>query len=52
MEAGDCEELADVIEVVEALKKLPEYATVEGVRQQKKEERGAFDQKIILKGSY
>lgn len=50
--AGNSEELADVVEVIEALKQLPEYANVEVVRQTKKEERGGFDQKIILKGSY
>ena len=49
-EAGSLEELADVIEVVEALKKLPDYTTVEEIRKQKALEKGAFDQRIILKG--
>lgn len=49
-EASDIEELADLIEVVEALKKLPEYQKVEAVREQKRVEKGAFDQRIILKG--
>lgn len=49
-EAGNVEELADVVEVIEALKQLPEYADVETIRQKKREERGGFDQKIILKG--
>ncbi len=49
-EAGAIEELADVLEVVEALKSLPEYAQVEKVRHQKREERGGFDERIILKG--
>jgi predicted house-cleaning noncanonical NTP pyrophosphatase (MazG superfamily) len=49
-EAGDPEELADVLEVVEALKKLPEYADVEKLRLKKLAERGGFDEKIILKG--
>jgi len=44
------EELADVLEVVEALKKLSEYADVEEVRKTKAEERGAFDKRIILRG--
>ena len=44
------EELADVIEVIEALKKLPDYANVEELRKKKSEERGAFDEKIILQG--
>lgn len=49
-EAGDIEELADVIEVVEALKKLPEYSAVEQIQQDKREEKGGFDMKIILNG--
>lgn len=49
-EAGDVGELADVLEVVEALKKLPEYSDVEVIRQNKREERGGFDERIILKG--
>jgi predicted house-cleaning noncanonical NTP pyrophosphatase (MazG superfamily) len=49
-EAGDIEELADVLEVIEALKQLAEYADVEQIRQKKKEERGGFDERIILKG--
>ena len=50
--AEDCsiEELADVLEVVEALKKLPEYLAVENVRIKKVDERGAFNERIILKG--
>jgi predicted house-cleaning noncanonical NTP pyrophosphatase (MazG superfamily) len=50
MEANEPEELADIIEVIEALKKLPEYENVEEVRKNKREEKGAFEQKIILKG--
>lgn len=47
---GRVEELADVLEVIEALKKLPEYTAVEEVKQKKKEERGGFEERIILKG--
>ncbi len=47
---GDLEELADVIEVIEALKKLPDYENAEDVRRKKLKERGGFDEKIILKG--
>ncbi|MEI6397030.1 MAG: nucleoside triphosphate pyrophosphohydrolase [Candidatus Taylorbacteria bacterium] len=50
-EAGNIEELADVLEVVESLKKLPEYKNVEVVRQKKHEERGGFDGRIIMKGN-
>lgn len=49
-EAGSPEELADVIEVIEALKKLPDYVNVEELRKKKSEEKGAFEQGIIIKG--
>lgn len=49
-EAGNPEELADIIEVIEALKKITEYENVEIIRQKKREEKGGFDDKIILKG--
>ncbi len=49
-EAKTEEELADVLEVVLALKNLPEYSNVDEVRKKKVEERGAFDERIILKG--
>jgi len=48
--AGDIEELADIAEVMEALKKLPEYSDLEAVRVQKREVKGGFEQRIILKG--
>ena len=44
------EELADVIEVLEYIKKLPQYKDLESIRIQKKEERGGFDKKILLSG--
>ncbi len=47
---GDTEELADVLEVIEAIKKLPEYENVEKIRDRKREERGGFEERIILKG--
>jgi predicted house-cleaning noncanonical NTP pyrophosphatase (MazG superfamily) len=50
IEAKSSEELADVIEVVEAIKKLSEYKNAEELRKKKAEDRGAFDQRIILKG--
>lgn len=52
LEAKNKEELADIIEVIEAIKKLPDFSNVEEVRLKKLEERGAFEQKIILKGKY
>lgn len=48
--AGDVEELADIMEVVEALKLLPEYSDAEEVRIKKKEERGGFERGVVLKG--
>jgi len=49
-EAGSPDELADVLEVLESLKKLPEYSDVDSLRAKKRDERGGFDQRIILKG--
>jgi predicted house-cleaning noncanonical NTP pyrophosphatase (MazG superfamily) len=49
-QAGDPEELADVVEVIEALKQLFEYSDTETIRQKKRKERGGFDERIILKG--
>lgn len=52
LEAYNIEELADVIEVIESLKKLPEYSNIEEVRNNKLKEKGGFEEKIILKGNY
>ncbi len=49
-EEGSIEELADILEVVDALKKLPDYANVLEVQKQKREEKGGFDERIILSG--
>jgi predicted house-cleaning noncanonical NTP pyrophosphatase (MazG superfamily) len=49
-EAGLPEELADVLEVIVALRTLSEYADVEQIREQKKEDRGGFKERFILKG--
>ena len=50
-EAKNSEELADIIEVIESLKKLPEFNDAESVRQNKRQEKGGFDSRIILKGT-
>lgn len=47
---GSPEELADVLEVIEAIKKLPEYSEVTEIQQKKREEKGAFNDHIIVKG--
>jgi len=49
-EAGSVEELADVCEVVAALRELPEYSTLDAVQEEKREERGGFFGRVILKG--
>lgn len=49
-EAGSIEELADVCEVVDTLRTLPEYIDVEIIQKEKREERGGFAHRIILKG--
>ncbi len=49
-QTGDIEELADVLEVILALKELPEYKNVEEIREKKYIERGGFVKRIILKG--
>ena len=50
LEVETVEELADIFEVIEALKKLPEFANVEEARIKKLAEKGGFDKRIILKG--
>lgn len=49
-EAGSVEELADILEVVDALKNLPEYASVIEVQKVKREEKGAFEKRLIVAG--
>jgi len=49
-EAGAPEELADVLEVVAALRLLPEYANIEELQKVKFDEKGGFANRIILKG--
>ncbi len=44
------EELADVLEVIKAIKNLPEYVNVEAVRKIKNAERGRFKKRLILSG--
>lgn len=48
-EVTSVEELADVLEVIAALRALPEYHDVDAVRLEKREERGGFDAGIIIK---
>lgn len=49
-EAKNVEELADILEVIKALQNLPEFSDLESVRAKKAEERGGFEQGIILTG--
>lgn len=48
--AQNNEELADIIEVINALKKLPRFSKVEEVRKKKLTQKGGFNKRIILKG--
>ena len=50
LEAKNSEELADVMEVIDALKKLPEFTDVEIVKNKKFKDRGGFEKRIICKG--
>ncbi|MDE2213011.1 MAG: nucleoside triphosphate pyrophosphohydrolase [Patescibacteria group bacterium] len=49
-EAGSPEEFADILEVIEALQKLSDYRGVVALQQKKRDERGGFEKRIILKG--
>lgn len=49
-EAGSIDELADVLEVIDALRQLPEYESVDEVKAKKREERGGFQDRTILSG--
>ena len=49
-EEESVEELADVMEVLEALRQFPEYNDAEKIRIKKFKERGGFNKRIILKG--
>ena len=51
LEEKNTEELADIIEVVNAIKKLSEFENVEEIRLKKLEEKGGFEKRIILKGN-
>ncbi|MEI7480271.1 MAG: nucleoside triphosphate pyrophosphohydrolase [bacterium] len=50
LENPTVEELADIMEVIIAMRTLPEFADVEEVRRQKREDRGGFEKRLILKG--
>jgi len=44
------EELADIMEVIDAIKRLQEFADIDSVKTRKLRERGGFEKRIILKG--
>ena|SRR6185436_14824040 len=50
LEAKNEEELADILEVIEAIKNLPEFGKVDEVKAKKFQDRGGFKDKIILRG--
>jgi predicted house-cleaning noncanonical NTP pyrophosphatase (MazG superfamily) len=49
-QVGAVVELADIMEVVAALRTLPEYASVEDERLRKLAEKGGFEKRFIVKG--
>lgn len=50
VEAKSAEELADILEVIDALSRLPEFSNVLEFKTRKLTERGGFEKRIILKG--
>jgi len=50
LKAKTIEELADVLQIIEEIKKLPEFKDVENVRLSKLEEKGGFEKKYMVKG--
>lgn len=46
----DVEELADIVEVIDAIKKLSDYSNVDSVRMNKLSEKGGFTKRFILSG--
>ncbi len=51
-QAESVEELADVMEVVRALRHLPEFEEAKTIQRQKREERGGFNDGIVVTGGY
>lgn len=47
---GSVEEFADCLEVIDALKSLPEYVNVLDVQKGKRDERGGFKKRFIVSG--
>ncbi len=50
LEAKNSEELADIQEVIDAIKKLTEFSDFDSIKTKKLKEKGGFEKKIILKG--
>ncbi len=49
-EEKNIDELADILEVIEAIVKLPEFTDIQNIKEQKRVEKGGFTKRIILKG--
>lgn len=49
-QAGAITELADVLEVVDTLRTLPEYVDVLRMQEEKRSERGGFSERYIVTG--
>jgi len=48
--ARTADELADVMEVVKALRHLPEYTEAKTIQRTKREDKGGFEERYIVKG--
>ena len=51
IENPSAEELADIMEVVRALRHLPDFDEAKAIQRSKREERGGFTDKIMMKGT-
>ncbi len=50
LEAKNVEELADIVEVIESLKKFPEFTNLFETRMQKLADKGGFEKGFVVKG--
>lgn len=49
-EEKSIDELADILEVIDAILILPEFSNVQEIKEKKRAEKGGFTKRIILKG--
>lgn len=49
-EEKSIDELADILEVIDAILLLPEFSNVQEIKEKKRVEKGGFTKRVILKG--